>query len=78
MAEMMNLDMEDLEKVAGGQWSPSTLTPEEFDEYKQLRKAYDDSFKYGNKSPEHDEALANFNAFFDRMNEKYGGPEFRG
>ena len=72
MAEMMNLDMEDLEKVAGGQWSPSTLTPEEFDEYKQLRKAYDDSFQYGNKSPEHDEALANFNAFFDRMNEKYG------
>ena len=68
----MNLDMEDLEKMSGGQWSPSTLTQEEFEEYKQLKKAYENSFKYGNKSPEHDEALANFNAFFDRVNEKYG------
>ena len=33
---MMNLDMEDLEKMSGGQWSPSTLTQEEFEEYKQL------------------------------------------
>ena len=69
---MMNLDMEDLEKMSGGQWSPSTLTQEEFEEYKQLKKAYENSFQYGNKSPEHDEALASFNAFFDRMNEKYG------
>lgn len=72
MAEMTKLSMEDLEEVAGGKWTPETLTQEEYAEYRQLKKAYEDSFKYGNKSPEHDEALANFNAFFDRMNEKYG------
>ena len=72
MAERMKLDLEDLEKVTGGKWTPDTLTPEEFSEYLQLKAAYEHSFKFGNKSPEHDEALANFNAFFDRMNEKYG------
>ena len=72
MAEMMNLNMEDLEKVAGGKWTPDALTLDEQAEYLQLMKAYEDSFKFGSKSPQHDEALANFNAFADRMEEKYG------
>ena len=72
MTERMKLNREDLEKVTGGQWSTSTITLEELSEYLKLKNAYEHSFQYGNKSPEHDEALANLNAFFDRMDEKYG------
>ena len=72
MTERMSLNMEDLEMVTGGSWTTSTLTLEEYAEYLQLKDAYQNSFKYGNNSPQHDEALANFNAFFDRMDEKYG------
>ena len=72
MKEGMKLNMEDLEKVTGGKWSTQTLTLDELSEYLQLKKAYEDSFKFGNKSSEHDAALANLNAFYDRMDEKYG------
>ena len=72
MAEKRKLNVEDLEKVTGGTWSTDALTLEEQAEYLQLQKAYEDSFKFGSKSPQHAEALANFNAFAEKMDEKYG------
>ena len=72
MVENNKLNFEDLKQVSGGKWSFETLTPEEQDEYLKLDTAYRNSFKFGNNSPEHEEALANFNAFFERMGEKYG------
>ena len=72
MTERMSLNMEDLEMVTGGSWTTGMLTLEEYAEYLKLKDAYEKSFKYGNNSPQHDEALANLNAFADRMEEKYG------
>ena len=72
MEEGKKLISEDLAKVTGGKWSFNALTLEERSEYLKLKKAYEDSFKFGNNSPEHDEALANLNAFAERMEEKYG------
>ena len=72
MTERMNLNMEDIEMVTGGSWCPETLTDEEFTEYLKLKNAWQDSFKYGSDSPQYVEAFANINAFYDRMNEKYG------
>ncbi len=72
MTNRINLSMEDLEKVTGGNWTPETLDPEDYTEYFQLWKAFQDSLKYGGRSPEYEEAKANYNAFCDRMDEKYG------
>lgn len=70
--EESTFEDEDLEKVAGGKWSFNALTLEERSEYLKLKKAYENSFKFGNQSTQHDEALANINAFAERMEEKYG------
>lgn len=70
--ENLNIEDEDLEMVTGGKWCFEVLSLEERDEYLKLKTAYEKSFKFGNKSPEHDEALANINAFAERMEEKYG------
>ena len=72
MAETNKLNIEDLKQVSGGRWSYSALTSEEQSEYLKLMKALENSSKFGPKSPEHEEAVANFNAFAERMEEKYG------
>ncbi len=40
MTERMNLNMEDIEMVTGGRWSPDTLNKEERAEYDDIGKQF--------------------------------------
>ena len=67
----MELDLEELEKIGGGEWSFKTLTPAERAEYEVIEREYMASQYDEDKWEAAEQALRAFKA---RMDAKYGNP----
>ena len=67
----MELKLEDLEKIGGGEWSFRTLTPAERAEYEVIQRDYQASRDDEDKWEAAERALRAFKA---RMDAKYGNP----
>ena len=69
--DTMELNLEELEKIGGGEWSFKTLTPAERAEYEVLERDYLASQDDEDKWEAAERALRVFKA---RMDAKYGNP----
>ena len=69
--DTMELNLEELEKIGGGEWSFKTLTPAERAEYEVLERDYQASRDDEDKCEAAERALRKFKA---RMDAKYGNP----
>ena len=67
----MELNLEELEKIGGGEWSFKTLTPAERAEYEVIEREYMASQYDEDKWEAAEQALRAFKA---RMDAKYGNP----
>ena len=69
--DTMELNLEELEKIGGGEWSFKTLTPAERAEYEVIEREYLASQYDEDKWETAEQALRAFKA---RMDAKYGNP----
>ena len=69
--DTMELNLEELEKIGGGEWSFKTLTPAERAEYEVIEREYQASRDDEDKWEAAEQALRAFKA---RMDAKYGNP----
>ena len=69
--DTMELNLEELEKIGGGEWSFKTLTPAERAEYEVIEREYMASQYDEDKWEAAEQALRAFKA---RMDAKYGKP----
>ena len=67
----MELNLEELEKISGGEWSFKTLTPAERAEYEVIEREYQASQYDEDKWEAAEQELRAFKA---RMDAKYGNP----
>ena len=67
--DTMELNLEELGKIGGGEWSFKTLTPAERAEYEVIQRDYQASRDDEDKSEAAEQALRKFKA---RMDAKYG------
>ena len=70
-ADTMELNLEELEKIGGGEWAFKTLTPAECAEYEVLERDYQASRDDEDKCEAAERELRKFKA---RMDAKYGNP----
>ena len=69
--DTMELNLEELGKISGGEWSFKTLTPAERAEYEVIEREYQASQYDEDKWEAAEQALRAFKA---RMDAKYGNP----